>query len=72
MHDANNFRAVSSETRLEGLICDRRSFRIELAKRNVEARVRFSIDGKSYEFAQGNQGDRNANNWYRKYFDISF
>ena len=72
MHDTKNFRTVSSGSRYENVICDRRSFRVELAKRNPEARIRFSIDGKAYEFSQGSQGDKNVNNWYRKYFDITF
>jgi len=58
MHDAQKFYPVNTGTRYEGLICDRKSFRIELAKKNPGARVRFSIDGKPYEF--------------RKFFDISF
>ena len=72
MHDAQKFYPVNTGTRYEGLICDRKSFRIELAKKNPGARVRFSIDGKPYVFAQGSQGDKNVKSWYRKYFDISF
>jgi len=72
MHDVENFRTVSSGTRYENVICDRKSFRIELAKKNPEARIRFSIDGKPYTFTQGSEGDKNVNNWYRKYFDVSF
>ncbi len=72
MHDAQKFYPVNTGTRYEGLICDRKSFRIELAKKNPGARVRFSIDGKPYVFKQGSQGDKNVKSWYRKYFDISF
>ncbi len=72
MHDVKNFRTVSSGSRYEAVICDRRSFQVELAKKNIGARVRFSIDGKPYEFSQGDAGDKNLKSWYRKYFDISF
>ncbi len=72
MHDVKNFRAVNTGTRYEAVICDRRSFRIELAKRNPGARVNFSIDGKRYVFAEGSEGDKFVNNWYRKYIDIKF
>lgn len=72
MHDVENFRTVSSGTRYENVICDRKSFQVELAKKNPGARVRFSIDGKPYEFAEGDEGDKQAKSWYRKYFDVSF
>ncbi|MBX2868863.1 MAG: hypothetical protein KTR18_09320 [Acidiferrobacterales bacterium] len=72
MHDVKNFRPVASGSRYEAVICDRRSFQVELAKKNIGARVRFSIDGKPYEFSQGDAGDKNLKSWYRKYFDIQF
>lgn len=72
MHDVKNFRPVESGSRYENVICDRRSFQVELAKKHPGAIVRFSIDGKPYEFSEGDVGDRNAKGWYRKYVDISF
>ena len=72
MHDVKNFRALASGTKFEALICDRKSFQIELAKKNPGTHVRFGIDGRFYEFGQGDQGDKNHKGWYRKYFDISY
>ncbi len=70
MHDVNNFKAISSGQRFDGEICDRNSIKIELAKRDLGTTIRFHINGKRYDFSSGQSGDKNANNWYRKYYDV--
>ena len=72
MHDVKNFHHVASDSKYEAVICDRRSFQIELAKKDPAASVKFGIDGRFFEFNQGDLGDKNLKGWYRKYIDISF
>jgi len=71
------FLAGSQEFHLTGYgtqkrqLCHKGNIRFELSKKKIPGEVVVRIDGKSFVFGQGDKGDRFANNWYRKYFEIN-
>ena len=70
MDDQNGFKRIKSGGRIEGKICNRDTVRIELSKRDLNAKVGMKINDKRYQFASGDKGDKKINNWYRKYFTV--
>lgn len=52
-------------------LCHRGDIRFELAKKKIPGEIVVRIGGKAFAFRAGDEGDRLANNWYRKYFQVN-
>jgi len=71
------FLAGSQEFHLTGhgtkkrQLCHKGKIKFELSKKKVPGEVIVRIAGKVFVFGQGDRGDRLANNWYRKYFEVN-
>ena len=57
------------KTRLQ--LCHSGNIRFELAKKKEAGEVAVQIGNRVFQFRAGDQGDRYANNWYRKYFRVN-
>lgn len=71
MSKHQDFRRVNNG-RVTGTLCGRGREEIEIAKRQVDTRVRLSINGRDYVFKPGDRGDKLEDNWFREYVVVKF